>query len=177
MTLHTVERRALATDVAVSGRRLVGYAATFGQEFRSHSLTERIAPGAFLSCLSAGGDILALVDHDPTRVLARTKSGTLRLSEDERGLAFDLDVPDTTAGRDVLALAQRGDLGGMSFGFNVIDEYRDGETRELRAVDLREISVISAFPAYEGTSVEARTLKPVLPGVAAAARRIKLLEL
>jgi phage head maturation protease len=80
------------------------------------------------------------------------------LSEDTRGLAFDLDVPDTTHGRDVLALAERGDLGGMSFGFIVGKggEAWNGNKRELRAVDLKEISVVSAWPAYEGTVVSAR---------------------
>src|SRR5262249_44528598 len=103
--------------------------------------------------------------HDPTRLLARTKSGTLRLTEDRQGLAFELDLPATTLGADMLALASRGDLGGMSFGFRSVDEdwqppgmtlSGKKRTRELRAVELVEISVVSAWPAYEGTSVQAR---------------------
>ena len=66
-------------------------------------------------------------------MLARTKSGTLRLSEDSRGLAFDLDIPDTQAGRDILALAERGDIGGASFGFVATDEEWSGQRREVRA--------------------------------------------
>src|SRR5262249_21303642 len=119
--------------------------------------SEVIAPGAFASGL-AGRDILALVDHDASRVLARTRSGTLRLGEDSKGLAFSLDVPDTQVGRDVLALAERGDLGGMSFGFTVPKggDRWDGKRRELRSVTLHEISVVSAWPAYSGTSIAAR---------------------
>jgi len=152
-----MERRSVHVELRAKGRRLEGYAATFGTEARiGGRFTEVIRAGAFRASLT--GDVLALADHDPSRVLARTKSGTLRLGEDTRGLAFDLDVADTTAGRDVLALAERGDLGGMSFAFDVPDggEVWDGERRELRTVNLHEISVVSAWPAYEGTIVNAR---------------------
>lgn len=152
-----LEKRALATEVAVKDRRLEGYAAVFGVETRVGSFLETIRPGAFKSAL--GGDILALADHDPTRLLARTKSGTLRLSEDSKGLAFDLDVPDTQIGRDLLALAERGDLGGMSFGFTIPKngDAWQGNKRELRTVDLREISIVQSWPAYPQTSVAARS--------------------
>ncbi len=170
----TIEKRA-ATEVRAEGRRLVGYAATFGTEARIADFTETIAPGAFQRSLAAQADILALVDHDKSRVLARTKSGTLRLSEDERGLRFEIEVPDTTLGRDLLTMAARGDLGGMSFGFSVNeggDEWR-GEHRTLRAVTLHEISVVQSFPAYDGTSVSARARQTRTD----ADRRIALLEL
>lgn len=157
----TFERRASPIELRAKGRRLEGYAALFNTEARIGPFTETIRAGAFAGSLAA--DVLALVDHDPSRVLARTKSGTLRLSEDTRGLAFDLDIPDTGAGRDVLALAERGDLGGMSFGFSATEELWEGEKRELRAVTLHEISVVAAWPAYQGTSVDARSRVP--PGV------------
>ena len=73
---------------------------------------ESIASTAFRDSLASGADILALVDHDAGRLLARTSSGTLRLGTDSRGLHFELDLPETTLGRDVLALAERRDLGG-----------------------------------------------------------------
>jgi hypothetical protein len=81
----------------------------------------------------------------------------LKLSEDAKGLRFELKVPDTAAGRDVIALAERGDLGGMSFGFVATDEAWDGDTRELRAVDLHEISVVQSWPAYSQTEVSLRS--------------------
>ncbi len=170
----TIEKRA-SSEVRAEGRKLVGYAATFGHEARISDWRESIAPGAFRASLATSADILALVDHDPTRVLARTKSGTLRLSEDERGLRFELDVPETGAGRDVLALAARGDLGGMSFGFTVEPggEHWTGDKRELRSVRLHEVSVIQSFPAYSGTTVQARSLRPR----SSADRRIALLDL
>lgn len=173
-----IEKRAYAAEIRANGRRLEGYAAIFDNETRiGDAFFETIAKGAFTASLGNNKDILALVDHDTSRVLARTKSGTLRLSEDSRGLAFDLDVPDTQAGRDVLALAARGDLGGMSFGFNAVDAPINGEHRELRAVDLMEISVVLAWPAYEGTVVNARSLQMATPFQAYADRTLRILEL
>lgn len=172
------ERRGLAIEVRAKGRRLEGYAATFGAEARiGDHFTETIAQGAFSASLRANRDVLALVDHDPARMLARTRSGSLRLSEDTRGLAFDFDVPDTQAGRDVLTLAERNDIGGMSFGFTAVDEHRDGDRRELRSVDLHEISVVLAWPAYDGTIVNARSLKAGAAFTGYAARALRILEL
>jgi HK97 family phage prohead protease len=161
-----IERRRAAALAVAPGRKLTGYAAVFGQEIRVAVFTEVIRPGAFTDALS-GRDILCLIDHDPARLLARTKSGTLRLEEDAKGLRFELDVPDTGEGRDVLTLAERGDLGGMSFGFTVPKggESWNGQKRELRAVTLHEISVIHSWPAYEGTSVEPRARTPRLAAV------------
>lgn len=165
-----IERRTLAAELRSKGRRLEGYAATFGAEARIRDYTETIARGAFGASLAERNDVLALVDHDASRVLARTKSGTLRLAEDSRGLAFDLDLPNTTVANDVLALAERGDLGGMSFAFTVNRERWDGERRELQSVALHEISVVSAFPAYPDTIVHARA-KPLYRPRLAVARR------
>jgi HK97 family phage prohead protease len=166
-----MERRA-SIEVRAKGRRLEGIAALYGVNTRIKDFTEVILPGAFTGTLGEGRDILALADHDPHRVLARTKSGTLRLSEDSRGLAFDMDVPNTTAGRDMLELAERGDLGGMSFGFTVPKggENWQGERRELRNINLLEISLVSAFPAYEGTIVQARARPIITPRLALARR-------
>ncbi len=158
-----IETRAV-TEYRATGRRLEGYAAKFGTEARIGDVVETIAAGAFAASLSTKRDILALVDHDQTRVLARTKSGNLKLTEDSQGLQFDLSLPETQAGKDVLTLAERGDLGGMSFGFTV---NKDGERwtgnhRELRSVNLVEISVVSAWPAYPGTVVVPRAKTPRL---------------
>lgn len=152
-----LERRAAPLEISAkgsNGRRLEGYAATFHTEARIGEFVETIAPGAF----KMARDILALVDHDATRVLARTRSKTLRLAEDSKGLAFSLDVPRTNYGDDVLELVDRGDIGGMSFGFTVAKngETWNGDKRTLTGIDLREISVVSAWPAYSGTVVNAR---------------------
>ena len=158
-----LETRAVL-ELRAKGRKLEGYAAKFGVEARIQDFVEVIAAGAFADSLKVDRDILALADHDKTKVLARTRSGSLKLHEDSSGLQFELSVPDTQAGRDVLALAERGDLGGMSFGFlvNTGGERWEGSRRTLTSLDLREISVVSAWPAYQGTEVHARNRTPKL---------------
>lgn len=157
MTARLETRRAeLRLEQKSGGRRLIGYAARYGVVADIGRFRERIAPDAFAGSIEEGEDVLALLDHDPTKVLARTKSGTLRLADDDKGLAFEISVPDTTAGRDALALAERGDLGGASIGFIVEDEGREQDVRIVRRARLLEISVVSAWPAYAETSVEAR---------------------
>jgi HK97 family phage prohead protease len=156
MSAPDIERRA-ATGVTASGRTLAGYVATFGTPAAIGEFTERIAPGAFTETLASGRDVLALADHDTKAVLGRTRSGSLKLTEDSKGLHFELQLPATRAGDDLVALAQRGDLGGMSFGFRATDEHWDGDTRELRAVELHEVSVVQSWPAYGNTEVSLRS--------------------
>ena len=102
-----MERR-FAASAVVEGRQLVGLAAPFDSETRIADFRERIAPGAFARTLAEHRDILALVDHDPGRVLGRTRSGSLSLSETAAGLEYRIALPDTTIGRDLRALAERG---------------------------------------------------------------------
>jgi HK97 family phage prohead protease len=158
-----LERRAAAIEFRASGRKLEGLAAVFGVEAKLPGFTETIKPGAFAQSLRSGGDILALLDHDQSKLLARTRSGTLKLNEDSRGLQFSIDVPDTSIGNDVLELAKRGDIGGMSFGFSVAKdgERWNGSKRELHSVNLLEVSVVSSWPAYPQTSVVARSRPPL----------------
>ncbi|MEM9014452.1 MAG: HK97 family phage prohead protease [Pseudomonadota bacterium] len=149
-----LETRFLA-ETKASGRRLVGYAARYGVVADLGTFRERIEPGAFSASLESR-DILALFDHDPGRVLGRTKTKTLTLNDEPEGLAFDLSVPDTTAGADALALAARGDLGGASIGFIVEEEKKESGVRVIQRAALFEISLVSAGPAYAQTTVEAR---------------------
>lgn len=121
---------------------------------------ERVAPGAFAETL--GGDIRALCDHDTRIVLGRTVAGTLTLSEDERGLFGVIKVnPADTEAMNLYARVQRGDVSQCSFGFDILDEEYiinpDGsELWLIRKVKLYEVSVVT-FPAYEETSVSARS--------------------
>jgi HK97 family phage prohead protease len=158
-----IERRAQAIEIRAAGRQLIGHAAVFDVEAKLPGFVEVLKPGAFAESLRSNRDVLALADHDPSKLLARTKTRTLRLNEDNKGLAFELDVPDTQTGHDVLALAQRGDLGGMSFGFTIPKDGENwrGSRRELRSVNLLEISVVSAWPSYPETSVIARARPPL----------------
>jgi HK97 family phage prohead protease len=172
---ETLEYRTV-TELRTTGRKLAGHAAVFNVRANIEGQwNETIKPGAFTQTLATRSDIVALVDHDPTRLLARTASGTLRLSEDGKGLAFEIDTPDTQLGRDMLALAARNDLGGMSIGFRATSEaWPTADTRELRAIDLVEISIAQAWPAYAGTEIALRSREKSvkLPTSAAARRRI-----
>lgn len=150
-----LERR--YASASLEGRQLVGLAAPFDSETRIGEFRERIAPGAFTRTLAENRDILALSDHDPAKVLGRTKSGTLQLEEGPDGLRFRLQLPDTSSGRDLQALAQRGDLGGVSFGFRAVRDSWQGEVRTLHEVELHEISIVQSFPAYPDTTVALRS--------------------
>ncbi len=145
---HTLQLRA-------EGSTLVGYAAVFGQKTDLGYCSESINPGAFTASL-ARNDVVALVDHDVSKLLGRTKSGSLSLKEDTHGLAFTLSLPDTSTGRDVAALAARQDIGGASIGFLIEAERWEGTHRTIDRADLREISIVSSWPAYCGTSVKPR---------------------
>ncbi|EHK56827.1 HK97 family phage prohead protease [Allomesorhizobium alhagi] len=150
------------TRAADDGKRtLAGYAAVFNSDADLYGIwIERIEPGAFTPALSA--DVRALVDHDTGRVIGRTKSGTLRLAEDAKGLHVEIDVPDTTDGNDLWTLVERGDISGMSFGFIVTkqewDESVEPPIRTIKEVELLEVSAV-AFPAYDDTSIGKRSLQ------------------
>jgi HK97 family phage prohead protease len=158
----TMERRALASPLLVRAetRTIGGYAAVFNSETMiGDFFREMIAPGAFAETIK--GDVRALFDHDSGVVLGRTKAGTLRLSEDDKGLNVEIDLPDTQAARDLVASMERGDIDGMSFGFRVLrqewDESSDVALRIIREVELFEVSVVT-FPAYDDTEVALRSL-------------------
>ena len=122
--------------------------------------TEIVKPGAFADCLSQ--DVRALVNHDSTLVLGRTKAGTLELKEDSRGLWGRIKINrDDADAMNLYARVQRGDVDQCSFGFDIEREtfvdLGNGEYRwEIEKVNpLYEVSVCT-FPAYEETSVSAR---------------------
>lgn len=159
------ERRAIQDlDIQGDGElpKIVGYAAVFDSESRDlGNFTEVIKPGAFNRALDENQDVRAFVDHDASKILGRTKAGTLELSQDATGLRVEITPPDTTVGRDTVESVRRGDLDSMSFGFVVRDddwsEVEGRAIREIRDLDLHEVSLVS-FPAYEETSVAVRRL-------------------
>jgi HK97 family phage prohead protease len=161
------ERRTITSELRVeeqpaAERRISGYAAVFNKfselmwDFR-----EKIKPGAFAESLQQN-DIKAFWAHNSDLILGRNKAGNLKLREDETGLYFDLDLPDTTLGRDAFELVRTGIVSQMSFGFVVQAENwvrgteNEPHIRTLEKIELHEISPV-AFPAYPDTTVIARS--------------------
>lgn len=137
-----------------------GYFAVFNSNYEiAPGMSESIAPGAFSNTIS--GDIRALVNHDTTLVLGRTKARTLELQEDERGLWGRVRInPNDSAAMNLYARVKRGDVDGCSFGFDIVSEETeflpDGSVHwTITEVDLYEVSCCT-FPAYGETNVTAR---------------------
>lgn len=137
-----------------------GYFAVFGGVYELWpGATESVDPHAFDDTL--GGDVRALINHDTTLVLGRTKAGTLELKVDSRGLWGRIRV--NQADGDALNLysrIERGDVDQCSFGFEILEEeteWRDDGSVHwtIKRVKLYEVSPVT-FPAYEDTSVSAR---------------------
>jgi HK97 family phage prohead protease len=156
------EKRSLAfTNLEMrangDGTTLVGYAAVWDSPSEPLPWIEYVRRGAFAKTLKDGADVRLLIDHEGVP-LARTKSGTLRLMEDDRGLRTetDLDPMNPDAARIISAM-RRGDLSQMSFAFRTVKDSwnADRTVRELREVRLYDVSVVT-FPAYEETVAELR---------------------
>lgn len=147
----------------IKGNKLAGHASVFNQgaDLRSH--VEMIDKAAFNAVLAqASTDVRALFNHDPNQLLGRQSSGTLRLGVDSQGLEFEVDLPDTTLGRDIKVLAERGDLTGASFGFIPDeDEWDTVQGRRVRThtsvAALVDVSPVT-FPAYKGAGVMMRSI-------------------
>jgi uncharacterized protein len=138
--------------------KISGYAAIFNSRTSIGDwFDEIISPGAFDRSISAkNADIRALVNHDWDKVIGRTKAKTLTLREDDKGLNFEIELPNTSYARDLAESMERGDIDQCSFGFYVDegkerwDYSQEPALRTLEEVDLYEISVVS-IPAYEDT--------------------------
>lgn len=138
-----------------------GYFAVFDSIYNiGPGMSESVAPGAFASSIS--GDIRALINHDTTLVLGRTKAGTLQLKEDSHGLWGHIDInPKDVDAMNLYERVKRGDVDQCSFGFDLRSE--DTDIREdgsvhwtITDVELFEVSCCT-FPAYEQTNISART--------------------
>ena len=165
------ERRYMPTDFeyrASGGGKpgtMRGYALKYNRLSQNlGGFVERVAPGAVNKTLSDNLDVLARYNHEDDYLLGRTASGTLRLTSDEQGLAYEIDLPDTTAGRDLAVLLERGDVTQSSFAFYVPpggDEWGTTEQgfplRTLNQVQLVDVAPVNT-PAYPDTEAGLRSL-------------------
>jgi HK97 family phage prohead protease len=154
-----LERRSLQVEIRARGRTLYGYSAVFDAPTMIAGVEEVVRSTAFDRTLASGQDVVLLKDHSWDCVLARTRSGTLKLSKDSRGLHFEAEAPNTQAANDLIELCARNDIGGASFRFADRREQWKGKTRELVDVDLYEVSIVSSFPAYAATEVFVRNAR------------------
>lgn len=154
-------RFAVELRAEVTGDTLRGHASVFGELAQMPGHWEKIGPTAFDAALARDDlDVRALVNHDPSQLLGRTPR-TLRLAVDKKGLAFEVDLPDTRAAHDLRALMARGDITGASFGFieGEDDWGRAPDGHRLRThtsvARLMDVSVVT-FPQYEGAGAHLR---------------------
>jgi HK97 family phage prohead protease len=165
-----VEERAAGTPDS-EPVRFSGYAAVFNSPSerlwdRSRGeFTELIQPGAFHRTLGLNNDVRMYVNHNSDQVLASTRSMTLNLSEDSRGLRVEAELPNTTYANDLAELMRSGVVDSMSFGFTVPEggDTWQGDTRTLSEIALHEVSVVTGHPAYPetaGASVRAVEAEP-----------------
>ena len=145
------------------GMTFVGYAAKFDQPSENlGGFVEYVERGAFSRSLKSRNDVMLLWNHDAGQPLASTRSGTMKLTEDEIGLRVEAKLPQTTLGKDLAILLRDGIVGKMSFGFNVIKDAwnADGTERRLKSVRLFEVSAV-VWPAYTSTEASVRGLDKV----------------
>lgn len=163
-----IERRELNFDdmelrAEGDGMTFRGYALKFNSWSQDlGGFREIILPGAVTRTLKSRNEIKAFVNHDTNLVIGSTRAGTLRLTEDGRGLLAEIDLPDTSYGRDLAISVQRGDVSGMSFGFHVPkggDQWNaDFTERTVSEIALHEVSPVTGFPAYRATTASVRAL-------------------
>jgi uncharacterized protein len=167
-----LERRFINQEFRVSQAgepaTIGGYAAVFDSNSEDMGFTETIDPHAFDSVMSSNPDVRCLWNHDPNHVLGRTTSGTLKLSIDARGLAYECETPDTQFANDLMVSMRRKDITGSSFGFiakrDQWTEMPDGsiQRRILEFDQLLDVSPVT-FPAFTAATSGVRSLPDSMP--------------
>ena len=164
------QRFEIRTDPKTGARSIEGYYATFGTVSKDLGFREVLQQGCFAESLRTQ-PVRAFVDHDPTRMIGNTASGTLQVREDSKGLAFNVQLPSTSYANDLVELLERGDaIGECSFGFSVApggeqwSELPNGEIlRTITRAVLYEGSVLTGNEAaYPGTQASLRNMPEAL---------------
>lgn len=192
-----IEKREFRMESAeYEGQTIRGYAAVYNSDSEwMGGFYEQIAKGAFDEVMD--NDTRAYFNHDENLLLGRVSSGTLRLSSDERGLYYEVDLPNTSYAKDLVELMKRGDVNQSSFAF-LIDrdrwEERDGKTYRIieKVSRLLDVSPV-AQPAYpdatselmmrkdtpesEGAEVEAKAEVEEMSDIEIFEYKLKLLKL
>ena len=143
-----------------NGERIIeGYAAVYGVEADIGSFKETISRGAFDNVLNNENlDCRALINHDPSLIIGRTKSGSLELTSDDVGLKYRVKLGNQQYATDLYESIQRGDISQSSFAFTIKNQTWN-ESRSKRSVDevavLLDVSPV-CYPAFREATVVAR---------------------
>lgn len=168
MTVKEIERRFHTSKIELRKSTngigvLFGYAAVFNRYSQNlGGFVEQVDPAAFNKSIADGAEVLARFNHSDGALLGTLSAETLRLIVDGTGLAYEVDLPDTTHGRDVQALAERGDLRFSSFAFRTMEDdwgytNEDFPLRTLKTVQLVDVAPVVS-PAYRDTTTGLRSL-------------------
>ena len=167
MTKETEYRNFQIRALDEQSRKLQGFI-PYNSLSEDMGFREQILPGAFSKSLAESKDIRALYSHDDSRLLARTKNGSLTFTDGPDGLRFEFDAPDTTDGNDILNMVRSGLIDGCSFGFSTITDnwhlLGGEEVRDLVEVRLYEVSLVGT-PAYAQSRVSMRSLSSFFDGI------------
>nr|DAM93103.1 MAG TPA: prohead serine protease [Caudoviricetes sp.] len=166
---NNLEIRAISNEVQVDSRNITGYAVVFESISEDLGFRERIMKGAITDETIKKSDVFCLLNHDSTKVLARSKygEGSLKLELDERGLKYSFTAPNTDLGEELLEHLQRGEIDSSSFAFTVSLDEGSEKWYTVEGVQYRDIYRIEALydvspvyqPAYQETTVSKRALE------------------
>lgn len=166
---NEVERRAFDSDFVVrdlsskDGERFAirGYAARFGSVYDMGWFTEEVSRDAFKGADMS--DVRILFNHDPNQILGRTKSGTATVGVDEKGLWYEVELPQSASA--LREAVERGDVDQSSWGFFLKKdkwEKREGSEKQHRVLEEVEMVFDASpvtFPANPDTSVAKRSFE------------------
>lgn len=165
---NNLEIRAISNEVQVDSRNITGYAVVFESISEDLGFIERIMKGAITDDTIKKSDVFCLLNHDSTKVLARSKygEGSLKLEIDERGLKYSFTAPQTDLGNEILEHLQRGEIDSSSFAFTVSLDEGSEKWYTVEGVQYRDIYKIDELydvspvyqPAYQETTVSKRAL-------------------
>ena len=166
----TIERRFHSAEVRADdeGKKFIGRAVVYNSPSKPiyGQFTEELSPGCFDESLRSGRDVYCSIDHDARKLLGRQSANTLKLTPDERGILAEVPYADYSYARDLALAIKRGDLSGMSFIFDVLDDdwsMKDGKRhRVVRQADLYEVSFVFD-PAYPATDADMRSIPTAIP--------------
>lgn len=166
---NNLEIRAISNDVQVDSRNITGYAVVYESVSEDLGFRERIMKGAITDDTIKKSDVFCLLNHDPSKVLARSKNGegSLKLEIDEQGLKYSFTAPNTDLGEELLEHLQRGEIDSSSFAFTVSLDEGSEKWYTVEGVQYRDIYKIDELydvspvyqPAYQETTVSKRALE------------------